>query len=452
MQCPRCNQTLEEGTVFCGNCGNQITPLNASGETVVATPGEMQYGNTISSPVKNSYPAQGSVLQTTPAQNMLQATPDSNGRRDIPAPGTASRPRGPNIGRRGYIVLITSLVLVVIAAGTVGLLAFQGGKNNNNIVASGATGTVAFRDSQGGAGQTDTLKITLSGLNAPASGSRYYAWLINTVDEKILPLGKLVANGQSFSLDFTNGGKRNLLGEGDKIEVTLEQGDVSSPTGTIVLAASFPSQDHTNAFTHVKHLLYSFPTTPRKVGLLVGLRSQTQLLSAQALVLQNAVSSRNTLALKCAAQSIIDIIEGQKGSHFQALGTICSFQNISQTGDGFGLLGTNGYIATARSHASLAATQPDTTENIRIHAKHVQIAMDNIQGWVTTIKQDTLNLLQNTSDTSKVAEIVQLANQALNGVDINNDEQVDPVPGEAGAITAYNHAQLMAGLQLKPGA
>jgi len=452
MQCPRCNAMLEEGTVFCGNCGNQVAPLNAQGGTVAATAGEMQYGTTISSPVKNSYPVQGQALQTPPVRTIPEAAPGSKVPIETPAPGAPSRPRGPNIGGRGRIVLITALVLVVIAAGTVGLLAFVGGKNNNNIVASAATGAVAFRDSQGGAGHTDTLKISISGLNAPASGSHYYAWLINTTDEKILALGKLVTDGQNFSLDFTNGGKHNLLGEGDRIEITLEQGDVNSPTGTIVLAANFTSQSPKNAFTHIKHLLYSFPTTPKRIGLLVGLREQAQLLSGQALALQNAVSSHNTVALKCAAQSIIDIIEGRNGSHFQALGAACSLQNISQTGDGFGLSGSNGYIATAKAHASLAATQPDTTDNIRLHAKHVEIAMENLKGWVTTIDQDALKLLQNTGDTSKVAEIVQLANQVLNGVDIDNDEHVDPVPGEAGAITAYIHAQLMAELQQKPGA
>jgi hypothetical protein len=356
--------------------------------------------------------------------------------------------RGNNVGR----VVLSVVLLLLVALGTAGLLAFLGSGGKTVGVASGATGIVSFRDSQNGAGQTDTLTITISGLNAAPSNSHYSAWLINTTDEKILPLGKLIAEGRIFSLGFTNGGNRNLLGEGDRIEITMEQGDVTLPTGTVVFAANFPSHASDNAFIHIKHLLYSFPTTPGKIGLLVGLRDQTKLLNAQAVLLRNAVSSHNTEALKCAAQSLIDIVEGRNGSHFQPLGTLCSLQNISQTGDGFGLSGSNGYIATAKAHASLAATQPDTTDNIRLHAKHVEIAMDNLKGWVATIDQDTLKLLQNTSDTSKVSEIVQLANQVLNGVDIDNDKHVDPIPGETGAITGYLHAQLMAALQLKPAA
>src|SRR5690349_947088 len=33
MQCPRCHSPLEDGAVFCGNCGAQVAPLNAQGAT-----------------------------------------------------------------------------------------------------------------------------------------------------------------------------------------------------------------------------------------------------------------------------------------------------------------------------------------------------------------------------------------------------------------------------------
>ena len=39
---------------------------------------------------------------------------------------------------------------------------------------------------------------------------------------------------------------------------------------------------------------------------------------------------------------------------------------------------------------------------------------------------------------------------AFHGVDIDADESIDPVPGEAGAITGYIHGQLMAVLPLVP--
>ncbi len=74
-----------------------------------------------------------------------------------------------------------------------------------------------------------------------------------------------------------------------------------------------------------------------------------------------------------------------------------------------------------------------------------------MKGWITTIDQDALALLNNPTNTAKVQEIVTLANHAFNGFDANGDGSVDPIPGEGGAVTANFHGQLMATLVLAPG-
>jgi hypothetical protein len=51
-----------------------------------------------------------------------------------------------------------------------------------------------------------------------------------------------------------------------------------------------------------------------------------------------------------------------------------------------------------------------------------------------------------------VPQLVTNASHADNGVDTNGDESIDPVAGEAGAVTAYEHSQLMATLTLVAGA
>jgi hypothetical protein len=243
---------------------------------------------------------------------------------------------------------------------------------------------------------------------------------------------------------LTFSGSRNLLGQGNKIIVTQEQGNVSLPTGTVLLSGTFPPQ----AFVHIKHLLFSFFDTPRQIGLLVGLLSQSQQLDAQALLLKNAATTRNTFAVQCAAQSINNIIEGTHGPHFQPLPATCTIGNITDTSDGYGL---NTYVANARQHASLAATQADSTANIKQHAQHVIIATDNIKGWLATSDRDVEGLLANRGNGGNIQEIVSLSDRVVHGIDLDNDEQVDPVPGEAGAVTAYIHGQFMAILPLTPG-
>ncbi len=312
-----------------------------------------------------------------------------------------------------------------------------------------AEATAFFSDSAaGGRGLTDTVKITASKLAAPPSGSQYNVWLIDSGNENVTPLGVLQANGQNFVLSYTNQQHQNLLSLGTEIRITQEQQGSTSLVGKTVLTASMP----VGAFTHVRHLLYRFGTTPHNVGLLVGLHDQASLVFAQANSLKAANDQNNGTVVQCYAQSILDIIEGNHGPHAKPLDPGCTAANVTATGDGFGLMdmtgGGNGYVALAKAHAGFAAQAPDSTETVKIHSGHVQICMTNVSGWLKDIDSDALSILSNNNVGTQVKEIVQRADYALNGVDLNNDESVDPVPGEGGATTAYIHGQLMAQLLL----
>jgi serine/threonine protein kinase len=363
--------------------------------------------------------------------------------------------RGGRRVSRGRIALAAIMLLVLVGSG---LFVVYGGAI---IRGSGVTttGVVVFVDgSNGPPGHTDALQIVLHGLSAPSSGSRYYAWLINQQSEHIIPLGPLSATdktGQSYSLTYSHGQASgtagpNLLGLGDKIEVTLEQGNVAAPVGHVVLMGVFPPQ----AFVHIRHLLVSFPTTPGQIGLLVGVLEQTQELDAQATALQNAAASGKTTAVRCIAQSILDIIEGTRGAHYHSLGDGCAALNVTLTGDGFGLLGTapgdntSGYLDGTTDHASLAATQPDATNGIRLHASHVEIAMTNVKGWVSQADQEALTMLATPTDAAALSGLVLACDHAYHGRVTNPDQTINPVPGEAGAQTAYEHGQFMATLSL----
>jgi hypothetical protein len=184
--------------------------------------------------------------------------------------------------------------------------------------------------------------------------------------------------------------------------------------------------------------------------MLTGLLQQTRLLDDQAAVLQSLSAGQNTVAISCTAQSMIDIIEGTHGSHYQPLGAACKQQNVLATGDGFGLLG-KGFIAGAEEHASLALSQKDATKSMHQHAALMDIALTNVSGWVTTVEQDALQLRAHSNNLASIQQIVSLADDAYHGIDANGNGQIDPVAGEAGALTAYQQGQLMATLTLAPG-
>lgn len=432
MQCPHCHEQLEDETIFCGNCGRQVAPLQAQGATITAPDDTFITNRNASTP-----------QVATPPQVIRQAPI----RQDETPP--ASLPTAPRRSGTRRVMVIAALLVIVVAGGVVLTLALLQKNSAASNPAANAHGQITFLDGPNGTDKTDALNITINGLNAAPTGFQYDAWLVNVAAEQSIALGTLTAHNGAFSLVFSGNGSggqpgTNLLSEGNQVEITMEQGNVNLPTGRVILLATFPPK----AFVHIKHLLFSFPTTPGKIGLLVGLLVQTRLLSAQALALQSIAAQANPAAIRCVAQSIVDIAEGQLGPHSQALPASCGAS--IPTGDTFGILGTNGYASTAAAHASLAATQSDSTDVIRQHASEVEAGMTNIQNWVTSIDQDALALLSTPSSAKLVQQIVTLSDQTLHGVDANGNGQIEPIAGEEGATLAYLRGQLMATLQFTP--
>jgi len=347
------------------------------------------------------------------------------------------------IQKQRTILIASLVVLLVIATSALGISLSR----QNSITAAGGNGQVIFFTNQGDSGgQTNELRISIQNLAAPPAGYQYEAWIINERTESITDLGKLTEKGQSWSLT-SSGAISDLLDLYDKLEITQEQGTVQAPAGQVILSGS----RHMQAFSHILHMLVTFPETPGKIGFLTGVLEQTQLLNIQAAVLQSISASRNTTSIGCVAQSMLDIIEGTHGPHYQSLARTCIQQNITVTGDGFGLL-NKGYIAGAEEHASLALSQPDATTIMRQHADLMDLSLTNISQWVATIQQDLLNLRAHPGDLTSLSQIATLADNALHGVDTNGDGQIDPVVGEAGAITAFQQGELMATLTLTPAA
>lgn len=349
-----------------------------------------------------------------------------------------------NKRKQSIIVIVAIIVLLVLAFSTIGITLFS--QRGNAMVSAGGQVTFFTNQSVLG-GQTNALHITIQHLEALPAGSEYEAWILNTQTEQVTGLGKLVEKNSVWSLTFS-GANIDLLNIGGTLEITQQQGAVNAPTGKAILVGTFPVK----AFQHIQHLLVGFPTTPGKVGMLVGAVQQTHLLDFQAALLQNAVANQNTVAIECITQNMLDIIEGTHGAHYRPLTADCAQQDVTATGDGFGLLGNNGYLAGAVEHASLALSQPDATSIMRQHAALMDIALANMTGWMTTIEQNVLYLHGHPTDLTSIRAIMTLADNTYYGVDVNGDGQVDPVAGEAGAITAYQQGQLMATLTLAPGA
>ena len=267
--------------------------------------------------------------------------------------------------QRQRTMLIASLVgLLVIAIGAIGFTLLA----QKSSAMPSASGQVTFFTNQNDpAGQTNSLHIDIQHLQAAPAGNDYEAWIFNDHTETVTGLGRLSGKNQTWSLTYsaTSG---NLLEAGDKLEITQEQGVVNAPAGKAILVGTFPVQ----AFRHIQHLLVGYPETPGKIGMLIGVMLQTHLLDIQASVLQSVSASRDTVAIGCVTQSMLDIIDGTNGVNYKPLAAKCAQRNVTMTGDGFGLLGKGGFVAGAEEHAALALSQKDATSVMRQHALLVE--------------------------------------------------------------------------------
>jgi hypothetical protein len=91
-----------------------------------------------------------------------------------------------------------------------------------------------------------------------------------------------------------------------------------------------------------------------------------------------------------------------------------------------------------------------------IHGTHVKDCATNLDGWTAQLS-DQLRTILNTSFDSPELEgtvrvAVALSDKIRNGTDVNGDEKIEPVSGEGGAVTAYEHAYYMADMVIVPGA
>ena len=310
-------------------------------------------------------------------------------------------------------------------------------------------GSVTWRDE---VQNNDALQVSAEDLPSLANDSVYAAWLQGKDQNLFLGvLGTEATGAQAHaqSLTFVAPDHANLLDGFERVTIArTKRAEASSAKPTdAVLAGALPEE----ALTQVRYVLVSVPATPKQIGFALGLRQQSDVVLLHAQFLRDAVNENNLANLQFHAEHLVNIIEGEQGEHY---GDLNGNGKVENPGDGFGLLqnGTqDGYIKGMSDHAGLAAGASDATDGIKVHAAHVQIAGENTRVRVSQIRDIALEVAKarrTTDAADSVLRIVALAQQTIQGVDLNGDEQIAPVKGEGGVLTAYQHSQLMAGIDL----
>jgi hypothetical protein len=105
-------------------------------------------------------------------------------------------------------------------------------------------------------------------------------------------------------------------------------------------------------------------------------------------------------------------------------------------------------------HASYSADALGAPSGVVLHAGHVEICTQNLEAWAPELRDVALRIARASEDQDVTADVrtaSTLADQMLEGIDIDGSESVDPIPGEGGAMTAFEHAEYMADMPILPG-
>ncbi len=379
-----------------------------------------------------SLPRSGTTPTTPPAASVSQS------QIQVPVPG-----------RRNLFPLIGAGILVVALAALGISRFFLSPLTEAPHATNDSIGLLRFQD---GTAPADQVTLTTSSMPLPPKGSQYAAWLLEDDNEQRILLGVINFDAdKKGSLTFVDSQGRNLLGAYHGLEITTEPepDNNPNPSNDVAYTVTLPA----SGFTHVRHLLFSFGATPNKIGFIRGLDADTALVNNLAQNMLDAFEAGNDEEVRLHAEAMLNIIVGKQSADHKDWDNDGS---INDPGDGYGLLlnGDNlGYVQGTYTHADLSITSADATPNMLVHGGHVKIAATNVGDWSAQLREKLMSILSTPTDAAEegsIRDAVALANQIQIGIDTNGNENIEPIAGEGGAKTAYEHAYYMADMLILP--
>jgi len=315
---------------------------------------------------------------------------------------------------------------------------------------SSPAGVLRFQNSVATMDQI-TLNATLGPL---PENTQYEVWMIDDAHEQSQSLGVLEQGASDqFSLTYIEPQGQNLIALYNRMEITLEPSPDDSPNSSrnVLYSGSLPPA----SLEHIRHLLVSTEETPGQGAMGVGLVDNVTLIKEAADAMLQAFDAGDNSRVRSNAEAIVNLIVGKEDLDFYKDWDEDSA--INDPGDGYGLLingAQAGYLDGMIHHASYSADAPGATSDIQMHATHVEICTQNLETWAPELRDLALNIVRTPDNQEVEAEIrnaVSLADQMLNGIDIDGSETVDPIPGEGGALTALTHVGYMSDMPIFSG-
>ncbi|MEZ4864564.1 MAG: C13 family peptidase [Caldilineaceae bacterium] len=291
-----------------------------------------------------------------------------------------------------------------------------------------ANGTVRYGNSSN-ALKNDQLVIKLSSLTTPFSGEAIWAYLLLD-DGSFRPVGSTSATGTTLDATITVAGT-DLLAEarGVYLSVGVQYAQGALPVAPLGL---------------LRNVMAQAAGTPGSVGYAIGLATQGKLLFDHANFAKTAADANKLTEARMHAEHVLNLLYGTADPRY---GDHDGDGAATNPGDGYGLLR---YAKNISTTLQLVADHADATANMKTRVAEVRTTLGNLGNsetdgrWFVSLieKAELLLAATNQSDTQTAAtQLVGFANRIYNGVELNDNGQIEPIDGEGGVVTAYRYSQ-----------
>jgi hypothetical protein len=174
--------------------------------------------------------------------------------------------------------------------------------------------------------------------------------------------------------------------------------------------------------------------------LIHGLGGNADLLEQSARAMLSDYENGNEAGTRENAEAIMNLLVGDLSrDHKDWNGD----EQITDPGDGYGFLLNGdqlGYIRAVYSQADYAVNASGSSRNMIVNGENVKTCAENLARWAPDLRDQLLTIL-NSASLSEMDSAIQrsaaLADQMLNGIDLNENGTVEPISNECGVLAAY---------------
>lgn len=266
----------------------------------------------------------------------------------------------------------------------------------------------------------DTINLQVEDVAQPTSGNRYVAWLRNSDTDETMNIGEIVvdATGRGILL-YTDEESRMLAGLYNQILVSEEPtADVEEPEGSVAYIGEVPIE-LTNALYEI---FVSSPDGFGERGLLFSATDEASTAQNHAGL---AAGARSVGSMQNHAEHTLNIINGTT-EDYDGNG---SPQN---PGRGVGVF----FFLDRIDQLLLDVVQrEDATIHVQQNAEFILVCTTNVRDWANRVNELELELITAESIESvedQAAESQALVDAMINGIDLNENGQIEAFEGECG--------------------